>query len=774
MRISTRLTWNSAGALATLLLLLPVLISSFMSFGAAKADLLLATQLQDNFFERTSIRDHYLLYREDRVQAPWEQRKDAADELLREAQHRFPADEEQTQLELLGRHLQDNAAVFHRIVENTAKLDPGQESHAAYEELDRRLVSQLLLKAVAVREASEALAKACNARISQAFQRLAILISLITTAMVTITLLTSVQLQRLLHRRLLPLHSGVRAVADGNLDLQLECSGSDEFTELAQGFNAMTQKLQGSAQQLGEEISRRLLLAEEQQAEARFRAWFELPLVGICITSPTKGWLEVNDHLCSMLGYTKEDLALTTWAELTHPADLDLDLDQFQRVLEGASEGYSLEKRFLRKDGTSFHAELAVRCIRGTDGKVDYFVALIQDISERKHAEAERQRLQAHLHQMQKMESLGNLACGVAHDMNNVLAAILGLASAHLPAQPEGSPLRGALQTIIKAATRGRNMVKSLLSFARTSPAEEQVLDMNEIIREEARLLGATTLAKVKLELELAADLRPICGDGGSLAHALMNLCVNAVDAMPENGSLSLRTLNVDNDWIEVQVQDTGSGMTQLVLEKAMDPFFTTKGEGKGTGLGLSLVHSCVSAHRGQIEIRSELGAGTCVSLRFPACREIGRSSPPLPLSRPVAPGKPLRVLLVDDDDLAQGAIQMVLQVLGHEAITVASGEEALARLRTGFQPDAVILDVNMPGLGGRKTLPQLRLMLPVVPILLVTGRPDQSALDLAAAYPGVTLLPKPFGLEELQANLASHGQRGAEASAQARGLGLT
>ncbi len=759
MRISTRLTWNSAGALATLLLLLPVLLSSFMSFGEAKADLLLATQLQDNFFERTSIRDHYLLYREDRLQALWEQRKDVADELLRKARRRFPGREEQAHLEQLSRHLQDNTAVFHRIVENTPNLDPRQESHAAYEELDRRLVSQLLLKAVAVRVASEALVKACDVRISQAFQHLAILIGFITTALVAITIFTSVQIQKLLHRRLLPLHSGVRAVADGNLELQLECSGSDEFTELAQAFNAMTQKLQSSTQQLGQEISRGLLLAEWQQTEARFRAWFELPLVGICITSPTKGWLEVNDYLCSMLGYAKEDLARTTWAELTHPADLDLDLVEFHRVMAGEAEGYSLEKRFIRKDGGAFYSEMAVRCVRAADGTVDYFVALIKDITRRKEAEAERERLQAELHRAQKMESLGSLAGGVAHDMNNVLAAILGLASAHLPAQPEGSSLRGALQTIIKAAERGGNMVKSLLSFARTSPAQAQELDMNELLQEEARLLASTTLARVHFELDLASDLRPIHGDGGTLTHAIMNLCVNAVDAMPENGTLILRTLNVDHDWIEVQVQDTGSGMTKEVLGKAMDPFFTTKGVGKGTGLGLSLVHSCVMAHRGQIQILSEPGSGTCVSLRFPASKpESGSPWSPEPDAATESQPRALRVLVVDDDDLARLAIQVVLQTLGHTGTAVSSGEEALGLFEDGLEADLLILDMNMPGLGGSGTLPRLRVLRPTLPVLLATGRADQTALDLAAAHFGVTLMPKPFGITELKKHLESLG----------------
>ena len=315
-------------------------------------------------------------------------------------------------------------------------------------------------------------------------------------------------------------------------------------------------------------------------------------------------------------------------------------------------------------------------------------------------------------------------------------------------------------------------MVRTLLNFARTSPVEIQELDMNELIREETRLLGATTLAKVHLDLDLAADLRPIRGDGSSLTHAVMNLCVNAVDAMPESGTLRLRTLNVDHDWIEVQVRDTGTGMTREVLDKAMDPFFTTKVHGKGTGLGLALVHSSVKAHRGQIQIQSEPGSGTCVSLRFPASRETAKVEGPAYPATPKPQGQPLRVLLVDDDELAQVAIQTVLEVLGHPTLTAASGEEALLQIEAGFQPEVVILDMNMPGLGARGTLPQLRRLLPVVPVLLVTGRPDQSALDLVAANPGVTLLPKPFGIEELQTRLAPPGPRGSEPPAEARRFG--
>jgi len=364
-------------------------------------------------------------------------------------------------------------------------------------------------------------------------------------------------------------------------------------------------------------------------------------------------------------------------------------------------------------------------------------------------------RLQERLFQAEKMESLGLLAGGVAHDMNNVLGAILGLSSAMQNLQVVDSPAWRAFGTIEKAATRGGKLVKSLLVFTRNSLPEEQVLNLNEILQEEVQILAHTTLSHVRLTLDLDSELRPIRGDGAALTHAIMNLCVNAVDAMPEEGILTLRTRNIDNAWIEVVVEDTGSGMSKEVLKRAFDPFFTTKEIGKGTGLGLSVVNRTVKAHQGQLEIQSEPGHGTRVGIRLPACKP-----PPCPeetaaVPRSEASAGTLRVLLVDDDDLIQSSMQAILELWGHSVTVASSGEEALAKLETDFQPDVVILDMNMPGLGGRGTLPRLRALRPTLPLILSTGQIDQVATDLAGAHSHVTLLPKPFSHGELQEKLS-------------------
>ncbi|GLH72689.1 hypothetical protein GETHLI_11910 [Geothrix limicola] len=498
-------------------------------------------------------------------------------------------------------------------------------------------------------------------------------------------------------------------------------------------------------------------LAEEalRESEEQLRIIFEASGAGIILVSPKGEIRFANRRMAEMFGMENGALIGTAYTDHLHPDEKTSGDRRMHQLIDGEIQSVSLERRYLRADGTEFWGHLSGRRLENVDGSLRALVGIITDITQRRQSEEQQRVLQVQLHQAQKMESLGSLAGGVAHDMNNVLGAILGLASAHIEAQPAGSPTQKAFGTIIKAAERGGNMLKSLLSFARQNAAEMRELDLNTILREEVRLLERTTLSKVRLVMELAPDLRPILGDPGALTHAFMNLSVNAVDAMPENGVLTLRTRNLDPGWVEVQVEDTGVGMAKEILEKALDPFFTTKEIGKGTGLGLSIVYSTVKTHRGQMDLHSEPGKGTCVTMRFPACEAPARAAETTGAYRTMASRGGLKVLMVDDDELIQTSMQGLLELLGHQPTLAPSGEEALAMVEAGLKPDVVILDMNMPGLGGAGTLPRLRALLPTVPVLLATGRADQTAQDLVEAHPFVTLLSKPFGMKELQAQLA-------------------
>lgn len=370
-------------------------------------------------------------------------------------------------------------------------------------------------------------------------------------------------------------------------------------------------------------------------------------------------------------------------------------------------------------------------------------------IEEQKRLGEERRELELQVFHAQKMECLGTLAGGVAHDMNNVLGAILGIASTCRQGQDETSNLAKAMDTIVKACDRGRMLVGGLLDFSRKDLPEGRPLDLNTLLREAVQLLERTTLQKIRLVQDLDPGIRPILGDPAALRQVIMNICINSVDAMPEGGTLALRSRNAEPDLAIITIEDTGCGIPKDIQEKVLDPFFTTKPQGKGTGLGLSIAYSAVKAHHGQMEIQSQPGEGTNVVLSFPTCQ-------PEPEEEAVPPDvhPDFLILVVDDDELVRCSMEILIGELAMQFAIASSGEEALGLMEDGLQPDLVILDVNMPGMGGAGFLPRFRAMHPDVPVLLTTGRVDQAALDLAKAHPGVEIFPKPFSFEELGARL--------------------
>ena len=474
--------------------------------------------------------------------------------------------------------------------------------------------------------------------------------------------------------------------------------------------------------------------------------------LGLYDWNPLTGVVVYDERWAAMFGHRLDELTpdFTTWSGRVHPDDLAHSRAAFEHASQGHVP-YTCEYRMRHQDGSWRWILDQGRIVsRDAEGHPLRVVGANLDITERKYLESQ-------LSHSQKMEGLGILAGGVAHDMNNVLGAILGLASIHLEVQPPGTPIYRSLQTITKACNRGGELIQRLLGFARQRLAEGRELDLNALIGEEVRLLERTTLARVSLQTDLADNLKPIRGDAGALSQLLMNLCVNGVDAMPEGGVLMLRTRNLEGEWVEVEVEDSGMGMSPEVLAQATAPFFTTKDPGKGTGLGLSIAHSTMKAHQGSMKIDSEPGRGTRVTLRFPACVTQSlepEAEPALAMAAGSPEGAPLHILLVDDDELIRQSMRASLELMGHRLTTAPSGESALQQMAAGLQPDLVILDMNMPGLGGSGTLPRLRVLRPGLPVILATGRVDQRALDLLEAHAPVTLLPKPFDMAALREHL--------------------
>lgn len=551
-----------------------------------------------------------------------------------------------------------------------------------------------------------------------------------------------------LRRQLAPMVATLKTLAGlsdpGQPPQSLPVASNNEIGALIRGFNGLLATLKQREEAL-------------KASERRSLAIIEASPVPLAMNDEQGRVTFVNKAFVQALGYTVAEIpTLEDWRRLAYPDP------EYRAWVASTWVSRTAEARLTGKPFVPI--ELNIRC---QDQSVRTFMssaATLEDTVDRVHLVilydlTDRKRLEGQLHQSQKMESLGLLAGGVAHDMNNVLGAILGLASVHTELQAPGSAVHAAFTTITQACNRGGSLIRSLLGFARQGLAEERDLDMNALVREEVRLLERTTLARVRLEMDLAPQLRPMRGDASALAHMLMNLCVNAVDAMPEQATLVFRTRNLEPDGIEVQVEDSGVGMSKEVLERALDPFFTTKEQGKGTGLGLAIAHATVMAHHGQMEIQSQPGQGTKVTVRFPASgtsleAPLLEETPALEESHRAG----LQVLLVDDDELIQSTLRTILEVLGHTVATAPCGEDALLLLEAGHDPDVVILDMNMPGLGGSGTLPRLRILRPALPVLLATGRPDQAALDLLQAYPQVTLLAKPFGMKALQMFLETLG----------------
>ncbi|MCE1203427.1 MAG: PAS domain S-box protein [Holophagaceae bacterium] len=488
--------------------------------------------------------------------------------------------------------------------------------------------------------------------------------------------------------------------------------------------------------------------AQLQESELEYRLLFERSLDAIIFTSPDGQILDANPAACRMFGRSVEEIRALGRNGFIDTEDSRLPAALEARAMTGTWIG---ELNFLRRDGTTFPCEISSVLFKDKQGRSKAGV-IIRDISVRKQAEELRQKLNAELQQSQKLDSLGSLAGGVAHDMNNILGAIQAVNETLKRKHGADPALAASLHLIDRASTRGKVLVNGLTKFARKSLQEPEVLELNLLVKEEIDLLSRTTLQKFRLVMDLDESLSPVSGERGSLASVLMNLCVNALDAMPEGGTLTIRTRNLPGALVELSVEDTGTGMPPEVAARAMDPFFTTKSIGKGTGLGLALAYATAQTHGGTLSIQSEERRGTTVRLCLPMLTEGTRLIEAE--EGPIATEGSLRILLVDDDELIRAAVPSMIEALGHTVTTAEGGAEALARLKAGEPVDLVILDLNMPGMNGVETHGHLREVWPDLPILLATGHLDARTSELLRTDPKAASISKPYSLEELAQKL--------------------
>ena len=425
---------------------------------------------------------------------------------------------------------------------------------------------------------------------------------------------------------------------------------------------------------------------------------------------------------------------------------------------------------YVNHSGTEFHAdsevleELLNRLVAGetvTNYEAFEALLLIRDITERKHLEQQ-------LNQAQKMEAVGTLAGGVAHDFNNMLTVITGYADLAAATLGIPTPVRDYLDQVRKAADRAASLTRQLLAFSRQQIVNPKVIDLNDIILSIDKMLRRLIRENIELVMLPAENLKLVQADPGHIEQVLMNLAVNASDAMPEGGRLVFETLNVDVDdelasqradlasgeYVGLTVRDTGEGMTEEIRSRVFEPFFTTKEVGKGTGLGLSTVYGIIAQNGGAITVESEQGVGTTFRVFLPAVVD-DKENLPLRDDAGFLPTGSETILLVEDEPLVRGVGAEVLRHQGYTVIEAANGVEALeAALNADETIDLLVTDVVMPLMGGKELADQLKGSYPELKVLYstgyTTGYTEDTGLIREVVADASSLLQKPFGPMEL------------------------
>jgi signal transduction histidine kinase len=372
------------------------------------------------------------------------------------------------------------------------------------------------------------------------------------------------------------------------------------------------------------------------------------------------------------------------------------------------------------------------------------------ELDERHRAEREREQLAERLRHSRKMEAVGTMAGGVAHELNNVLGVITGLASVLKRESTSGDSIPD-LDKILDAARRGGAFTRSLLGFVRKETCRRERFSLNEVVQDVVEILERTVTedTEIEIETELSPQLPQVRGDPHQMTEAVMNLCLNSVQAMPRGGTITLSTAESATSGVQLTVTDDGTGMLSETLERAFEPFFTTKPPGKGTGLGLSLVYGTVKGHRGEVDIDSKPGEGTRVVLTLPAAGAVDTANQDRLESGTAEPGHGT-LLMVDDDEMIRAMSRRVLETLGYRVLLAENGAEALDVYSAhGGSVDLVILDLAMPVMDGFDCFHRLKELNPSVRILLSSGYAMESKTRELLAAGARGFLKKPYDQDE-------------------------
>jgi len=514
---------------------------------------------------------------------------------------------------------------------------------------------------------------------------------------------------------------------------------------------------------------RRLHAAEVrlQQSEEKYReilesmneGYFELDLAG--------NFIFVNDAECKKLGYSRDELIGMNYRQYSDEKTATIMYELFNKLYKTDEPIKAFNGGYVKKDGSRGFNEFSATLIRDTEGKSTGFRGLARDITERKRSEEEKRSLETRLQRAEKMEALGTLAGGVAHDLNNVLGIVVGYAEMLLDDVDQTSPLRSSLGNIMDGGQRAAAIVQDLLTLARRGVSSRQVLNLNKIIVDYLKLPEFEKLysyhPNVKINIDIEPDLFNISGSSVHLGKTLFNLVSNASEAMPNGGIVTIKTVNQyidkpisgfddvrEGDYVVLTVSDTGDGISTADMNRIFEPFYTKKVMGRsGTGLGLAVVWGTVKDHNGYINVQSEEWKGSIFSLYFPVTREdVPAEAVVVSFSEYLGKGE--TILVVDDVKGQRDLAAVMLGKLNYKVISVSSGEDAVEYLRE-HKADLLVLDMIMdPGMDGLDTYRNALKIHPQQKAIIVSGFSESDRVHDAQALGAGSYVRKPYVIEKL------------------------
>ncbi|MBQ76492.1 MAG: hypothetical protein CMQ20_15915 [Gammaproteobacteria bacterium] len=538
-------------------------------------------------------------------------------------------------------------------------------------------------------------------------------------------------------------------VTRGDYNLALKPSGINELDRLAVIFNRMAHERKNTEEML-------------RASEEKFRSLAESSPVGVFLMDSPGNVEYINDRFAELVGLSEGEILALGWRLAVHPDDQErvtTSLSEFAEI----GENFHQEIRWLHKDGEVIWTLANVVPVRETDARPTLYIGTLTDLTEFKQAEEENIRLEGQYRQAQKMESIGRLAGGVAHDLNNLLVPILGYTEILIHDLDQENALQEPAEEIQRAGIMARNLVRKLLAFSRKQKLEYKPVDLNKATSEMEKLLRHTTHDDVELQVIQSPDVKTIRADSSQIEQVILNLSVNAQDAMTEGGNLTIETalVNLDEndarrledlnpgEHVMLTVSDTGDGMDEETRSQIYEPFFSTKGE-QGTGLGLATVHGIVKQHGGHIEVDSELGQGTTFKVYLPVSSYEPISDDAIAEPRTSLMGSET-IMLVDDDEPVRLLAETFLKRQGYNVLSAHSGEESLAILDRHREPLHLLLtDVVMPGLNGKELFEKAVERKGNLKVLYMSGYTEDIVTDRGGLDKDTDLIHKPFSINAL------------------------